>query len=262
MGRSKHLALALFLGLLAWGCGASDESGNSGGNGGSSTVDAGDDLRLAPGSDLGGSDATSEVGPIDGEDCTNTLDDDGDGQVDCGDSDCIGHEACGGDDFEVICDDTLDDDGDGKIDCDDEDCATAPNCDDGPIITGPEICTGGVDEDGDTLIDCNDGDCAADPACAATTAEDCFNSIDDDGDGLRDCEDPDCERACGGGGGGGGGDDPLCMIICMLDPSGLGFCDCGGGGGGGEDCTNGTDDNGDGAADCDDLLCMMDPACM
>ena len=67
MGRSKYIALALFIGLFAWGCGASDESGNSGNGGGGSTVDAGDDLRLAPGSDLGGSDVTGEVAPIDGD---------------------------------------------------------------------------------------------------------------------------------------------------------------------------------------------------
>ena len=46
------------------------------------------------------------------------------------------------------------DDGDGDVDCDDSDCASAQNCQ----IAGTENCSNGVDDDGDGL-DCNDSDC-------------------------------------------------------------------------------------------------------
>ena len=121
---------------------------------------------------------------------------------------------------------------------------------DGEVLN--ELCSDGVDNDGDGLRDCYDEDCATAPSCATASAEDCFNGSDDDGDALVDCDDADCVDLCGNG-----GDDPLCMIICMMDPSGMGMCDCSDF----EDCTNGTDDDGDGAIDCDDEVCANDPAC-
>ena len=58
--------------------------------------------------------------PVGGEICGNNADDDGDGAVDCEDSDC---PPC-----PEICDNGVDDDGDGGADCDDDDCADAENC--------------------------------------------------------------------------------------------------------------------------------------
>ena len=55
-----------------------------------------------------------------GEICGNNADDDGDGDVDCEDSDC---PAC-----PEICDNGADDDGDGDADCDDSDCSEAESC--------------------------------------------------------------------------------------------------------------------------------------
>jgi len=55
------------------------------------------------------------------EDCTNGLDDDADGQVDCEDSDCV--DVC----FED-CGDGEDNDGDGAVDCEDDECAGAEGC--------------------------------------------------------------------------------------------------------------------------------------
>ncbi|MFA6436993.1 MAG: hypothetical protein WC242_02665 [Candidatus Paceibacterota bacterium] len=63
--------------------------------------------------------------------------------------------------FVEDCDNTMEDDGDGKIDCEDPDCSADPACVPPPI----EICTGGVDEDNDGLVDCADDNCLGDPAC-------------------------------------------------------------------------------------------------
>ena len=60
------------------------------------------------------------------------------------------------------CTNGTDDDGDGQIDCEDSDCDLDPAC-----ATPPENCSNGTDDDGDGLVDCNDPDCAADPNCQA-----------------------------------------------------------------------------------------------
>ena len=62
------------------------------------------------------------------EDCTNTLDDDGDGYTDCADSDCSSNPACALGLLEINCDNTLDDDSDGKVDCADNDCTSNSAC--------------------------------------------------------------------------------------------------------------------------------------
>ncbi|MEM6722626.1 MAG: hypothetical protein AAF598_01240 [Bacteroidota bacterium] len=85
-----------------------------------------------------------------------------------------------------ICTNTIDDDGDGLVDCDDPNCSNATNCQ-----SPSEICDNTIDDDGDGLVDCNDPDCTSDANCPVI-AEICNNSIDDDGDGLVDCDDPDC----------------------------------------------------------------------
>ncbi|MEZ4241732.1 MAG: M4 family metallopeptidase [Myxococcota bacterium] len=59
-----------------------------------------------------------------------------------------------------VCDDGIDNDGDGAVDCADSDCATDPAC----VV--PEVCDDGIDNDGDGAIDCDDLDCAGDPVCA------------------------------------------------------------------------------------------------
>jgi YVTN family beta-propeller protein len=62
-----------------------------------------------------------------------------------------------------ICDDGVDNDGDGDVDCADSDCAGDPACPE------PEICDDGVDNDGDGDVDCDDSDCDGDPACEEVT---------------------------------------------------------------------------------------------
>jgi hypothetical protein len=74
--------------------------------------------------------------------CTDGVDNDGDGRVDCDDPDCA--EGC-----QEICTDGVDNDGDGRVDCDDPDCAEGCQ----------EICNDDVDNDRDGRVDCDDPDC-------------------------------------------------------------------------------------------------------
>ena len=90
-------------------------------------------------------------------DCSDGVDNDGDGYIDCIDFDCNGDPACPTED----CSNGTDDDGDGYIDCDDFDCSSDPAC-----SGGSEICDDMVDNDSDYELDCADADCAGDPACA------------------------------------------------------------------------------------------------
>jgi len=90
--------------------------------------------------------------------CGNGVDDDGDGDVDCDDADCVGVPECI---FEV-CDNGVDDDGDGDVDCDDADCAFQPPC------LPPEICANGVDDDGDGKVDCADVECSGTASCVGS----------------------------------------------------------------------------------------------
>ena len=91
------------------------------------------------------------VPPAQPEDCTNGVDDDGDGAVDCDDDDCAEFPAC----QPEVCDNGVDDNGDGMVDCDDAMCAEARVCQ-------PEDCTNGVDDNDDGLTDCEDPVCAED----------------------------------------------------------------------------------------------------
>ena len=70
--------------------------------------------------------------------------------------------------YESLCDNQVDDDGDGDIDCADSDCIDNGACVDLPVYGVPlleEVCANQVDDDGDELIDCDDPDCSEDPEC-------------------------------------------------------------------------------------------------
>jgi hypothetical protein len=63
--------------------------------------------------------------PVDGcpaEICTNGIDDDGDGLVDCADPDCAGQDVCRSPLPREDCNNCIDDDGDGLVDAEDPDC--------------------------------------------------------------------------------------------------------------------------------------------
>ena len=99
--------------------------------------------------------------------CTDTIDNDGDSFVDCDDFDCAGLTVCGGnEDTNALCSDGLDNDEDGYIDCDDYGCSQ------NSAVTVCEehentiaLCTDTIDNDGDSFIDCDDFDCAGLPVC-------------------------------------------------------------------------------------------------
>ena len=66
-------------------------------------------------------------------------------------------------DIETVCDDGEDNDGDGILDCEDSDCDNSLVCN----SNGPdnEVCDDGIDNDGDSGVDCEDSDCDDDLAC-------------------------------------------------------------------------------------------------
>lgn len=149
-------------------------------------------------------------------------------------------------------------------------------------IDGPKSetnCSDRIDEDGDTVTDCADADCYEDPICKTAGGLEnsdllCSDAIDNDGDGATDCEDADCNSpaisACKGSWEGplsgtglataAGDEAPLPELgegQSLEDLLGTGsdidgerndFV-----------CSDGFDNDGDGAVDCADIGCRFDP---
>ncbi len=222
--------------------------------------------------------------------CSDGIDDNNDGRMDCEDPWCFHVPVC----LPEICDDGIDNNDDDKVDCDDASCS-------GQIICQPEHCSDGIDNNGNDEIDCDDAQCADAPVCqkeicndkidnnenGKTDCEDdaCANSIlcqpeicddnrDNNGDGLIDCGDPKCadnalcngqvcdcsDITC---------NHAKCIEICddKIDNNGDDKVDC-------DDprcanaiqcqdeiCGDGIDNNGDGKKDCDDAACAADIHC-
>ena len=114
--------------------------------------------------------------------------------------------------FENKCDDGKDNDGDGAIDCADSDCTADPACQTCTPTEDPEVsCTDGVDNDCNGSTDCDDANCASDPACqTCTVTEDpevsCSDGVDNDCNGATDCADANCAT------------DPACQSSCAPTP--------------------------------------------
>jgi len=167
-------------------------------------------------------------------DCSDGVDNDGNGYTDCDDWDCEDDPECGGsgggEDSETDCSDGIDNDGNGYTDCDDWDCEDDPECGgsgSGGGGDGETDCTDGIDNDDNGFTDCEDWDCDEDPACAGDPETDCDDGEDNDDDSFIDCDDHDCAY------------DDACA----------------------EDCTDEVDNDGDGYTDCEDFYCYEDPAC-
>jgi spore coat protein A len=191
----------------------------------------------------------------------------------CGDAMCEGAETesscandCGGtsceptESPEVSCFDVLDNNCNGLVDCADNDCNGAEQ----PSSCGVGVCaaTG--------TLSCQSGDlsnsCTPLPATEPGTEITCDNGLDDDCDGLADSADPDC---------GGGG--VVCSDITSKGPCNdettcewigspkNGFCQeiasCTPDENPEVSCTDGIDNDCNGATDCDDANCSGDPAC-
>lgn len=195
-------------------------------------------------------------------------------------------------DRETNCTDGIDDDGDGVIDCEDADCAedpacktpegeatpgesTEPSAPPPPPVARETICDDRIDNDGDSVTDCADSDCYDHPACQPkgipeNTNSLCSDFIDNDGDGLIDCDDPDCQApnitVCQGSWKRGEravsapADDmpPLSPGMTVEDLIGTGSDKDG------ERndvlCSDGLDNDGDGRIDCADFGCRFDPS--
>lgn len=224
--------------------------------------------------------------------CDDNQDNDGDGFIDCQDTDCVFNPLCPFGATEV-CDDFFDDDGDGLVDCADPDCAQA--CAGGTGVTG-DPCLGAGDcatAAGNTPQCLNEtlngfpgGYCSefcdlATPSCVTGTSTSgqpadgfcadvglgtgeglCLDQCDLD-NGNDDCRDGYvCFDALGVGLG-------LCVPFCTTDADcpQTGHCDTNpqsdsfGSCTIIENCVNGIDDERDGATDCDDEDCFGTPTC-
>ena len=108
--------------------------------------------------------------------CGNGADDDGDGDVDCEDSDC---PAC-----PEICDNGIDDDRDRDIDCDDDDCAETAAC----LVALVPFVRG--DSNGDAEVNISDATFTLQNLFLGGREPDCNNAADANGDGLINISDP------------------------------------------------------------------------
>ena len=137
---------------------------------------------------------------IEPENCTNGIDDNNNGLVDCQDSLCDNVPGCGVED----CTDLEDNNGNGIIDCEDPVCFDEIRCQ-------PEDCTNGKDDNEDGDIDCEDSQCSEHPNCTPDCA-DCNDPRCADADNCKQqeqepqepqeptsctnrCDDPDCENS-------------------------------------------------------------------
>ena len=113
----------------------------------------------------------------------------GNPEVDCANASCALHPAC----YESDCTDEIDQDNDGDIDCGglDSDCVGTAVCDgeSGINADGIPMCVDGIDNNYDGLIDCEDVTCQGTAECGES---DCEDGVDNDGDFLTDLEDSEC----------------------------------------------------------------------
>ena len=103
-----------------------------------------------------------------------------------------------------ICSNGIDEDKDGKIDCADPECVGKAGNAAGNLCEATETnCKDGFNNDGDTTIDCADSDCAgSDGSTAAGTQtcqpggeSSCTDGFDNDADGFQDTTDPTCAES-------------------------------------------------------------------
>ena len=125
--------------------------------------------------------------------CTDGVDNDMDGFIDCDDFGCSRNPAVTVclEDSNALCSDGFDNDGNGFVDCEDFNCAGLGVC----LETTNARCTDGLDNDADGFVDCDDFDCSRNPAvsvCAEITNALCTDGVDNDRDGFVDCDDFDC----------------------------------------------------------------------
>ena len=139
--------------------------------------------------------------------CDNGKDDDGDKDIDCGDSDCTDELYCKPPVYESECDDGIDNDDNKLIDCDDPFCDNLMgpdgfNCE----FIAEDTCDDGFDNNYNGAIDCEDTTCCRNAICDGLISEygkceyskeiSCDNEFDNDRDQYTDCADDDCFEQC------------------------------------------------------------------
>jgi cysteine-rich repeat protein len=131
-------------------------------------------------------------------DCSDLVDDDGDGLVDLADPGC-GSVAAGTKE-DPACNNSADDDGDGLIDAADPGCGSGAAGDDESALPA---CQNGLDDDGDGAADhpADAGCVSGTDASEQTAAKQCDDGLDNDDDGKVDYRvaagtgDPGCQSA-------------------------------------------------------------------
>ena len=103
------------------------------------------------------------------------------------------------------CSDEMDNDSDGETDCGDEKCLATDYCQGAWEENTHDTCCDGVDNDKDGLVDCEDTSCTGTPkvwVCHTQVPENdpakCSDGIDNDKDFDVDCDDLDCDDFCTG----------------------------------------------------------------
>jgi hypothetical protein len=135
---------------------------------------------------------------------------------------------------EVSCQDGVDNDCDGFIDSSDPDCDIPPVCI--PTEDPETSCNDGVDNDCDEAVDCGDSDCSQDPACQT--------SCGDNADKGACNNTPGCVWE-------GSPKNGTCVDAVACEPTETPEVSC----------TDGLDNDCNGATDCADANCSGDPAC-
>jgi cysteine-rich repeat protein len=198
--------------------------------------------------------------PLPAENCTNEIDDDGDGNVDCNDPECGGSIACNPE----VCDNQADDDGDGDFDCDDPDCFTNDIC----ILCGNGAIDNDEDCDGNNLngdncttvpggfiagtLSCND-DCSFNTDNCSTGGAICGDGVRN---GIEACDGNDLAgQDCTDRGFAGG--TLACNAACQFNTQGCVGAGCGNGVvDGAEQCDDGDQIDGDGCdSNCTNTAC-------
>ena len=200
--------------------------------------------------------------------CSDNLDNDKNGQVDCADPGCVAFAFCqqaeeGKENTLIACMDKQDNDGDGNTDCDDDECKAFAICAEGEEENTLVKCQDGKDNNKNGLIDCEDPECKAFSVCGngnnnqeekpkeeKTTENDivtCYDGEDNDGDGKTDCCDEGCKVFA------------FCTNACADDkpepkPEDATETTL-------DECTDGEDNDGDGKIDCLDAGCKVHEIC-
>lgn len=148
--------------------------------------------------------------------CSNSIDDDLNGNRDCQELSCSSQPACQ-EDTALKCKDTIDNNLNGMKDCQELTCRALPGvCDEVNGNTdgsGTPMCANGVDDNGNGLVDCADASCAGYAGCTLvgeatcggnpidnlgrpSSLDNCCSDVfDNDGNGTTDCSDVNCSSA-------------------------------------------------------------------